>query len=135
MLKEFKLIVSSFCFSVLIASSCSDENPADQQIKCVKATVIGKFASAGGGVALSLNKPAFNAEKVRTIFNDQKAYSNVVQAFGLEEQYNAIGTIIYITARAATGEDMANFPPISADGTPAASSIVIINTSNTGCEI
>jgi hypothetical protein len=135
MKRRFRLFGLSLFFLVSIASACADESSIDQQTRCVKATVIGKFASAGGGVALSLSKPAFNAEDVRTIFNDQKSYSNVVQAFGLDEQHKTIGNTIYIIARAATNEDMEKFPPISSDGIPAKSSIIIINITNTDCEI
>ncbi|MCE2732631.1 MAG: hypothetical protein LW821_04630 [Flammeovirgaceae bacterium] len=117
----------------LVAISCTKEDVRKNH--CTEATVIGKFGSAGGGVALSLSSPAFNAEASRTIFNDQQIYTNVVEAFGLDEKYNVVGTTIYFTARLATDIDLAGFPPSSADGLPAKSSIVIIDITNKNCEV
>lgn len=133
-MKELKIIAIVGMSIFLIGSSCNDDGSTLSEMTCAKAVVVGRFSSSGGGIALSLDKAAFNSEDSRKVFNDDNVYLNVVQVLNLQEKYLTTGTQIYFTARLATDEDTSKYPPASSDGLPAKSSIVILNMTNNKCE-
>ncbi|MCZ8354116.1 MAG: hypothetical protein O9340_05240 [Cyclobacteriaceae bacterium] len=120
---------------VIGLTSCDEKEFIYNEKTCLKGTIIGKFSSEGGGVAVSLVQSAFNSEDSRQIFNDPEFYSNVVEVFNLSEEDNVIGKVIYFKARLATENDISGFPPMSSDGVPAKTSLVVVEMTNDKCEI
>jgi hypothetical protein len=120
------LIVNSIITLTFVLAACddTDEEPYVLNFACMKGEVIGSIRSAGGGLAVSLDKPYQGAVT-------WQGRNNVIELCNIPEGFQPAGTIIYFSSRRlAAGE----CGPVTADGDESIQTALYGETfSSTGC--
>lgn len=93
-----------FTIAAIVAVSNSSCKKLDHQ--CMKAEVIGKIRTAGGGLAVSLKR-----NYKQTVF--WKGKKHVIELLNIPVELKKPGSKFYFTSRIATANDKG---PITADG-------------------